>query len=188
VIAATNRDLAKEVERGTFRSDLFYRINVVTVRLTPLRERTEDILPLLQHFILRYGRNHSLTQETVDAMLAYEWPGNVRELENCVQHMVALNSGPLLHLPDLPSMIQNRLGADRPQLLSMSTAMSAGRQPAALAPRTGDDRVLTLPEVEKRAILEVLQTTKGDRGTAAALLGIGRTTLYRKLKEYGLEG
>jgi DNA-binding NtrC family response regulator len=187
VIAATNRDLAKEVERGTFRSDLFYRINVVTLRLTPLRERTEDILPLLQHFLARYGRNHSLTQETLDAMLAYEWPGNVRELENCVQHMVALNSGPLLHLPDLPSMIQNRVIAERPQLLSMTMAMSNGRQPGAAAPRTADEHILPLPEVEKRAILEALRATKGDRGTAAALLGIGRTTLYRKLKEYGLE-
>ncbi len=187
VIAATNRDLAKEVERGTFRSDLFYRINVVTVRLTPLRERREDILPLIHHFLTRYGQNHSLTQETMDAMLSYEWPGNVRELENCVQHMVALNSGPLLHLPDLPSMIQNCVVAGKSQLLSMTMAMSAAPKLGAPAAHANDDGILPLPEVEKRAILEALRMTKGDRATAAAMLGIGRTTLYRKLKEYGLD-
>ncbi len=111
VIAATNRDLAKEVEKGTFRRDLFYRLNVVNVRLAPLRDRKEDIPALIAHFLGRHGRNHTLTQETLEAMISYDWPGNVRELENCIQHMVAINSGPLLHVAELPSMLQNHLMA-----------------------------------------------------------------------------
>ena len=107
IIAATNRDLAQEVERGTFRRDLYYRLNVVNVRLAPLRERKEDIPLLIAHFMKRYGHNHTLTQESLQAMLDYEWPGNVRELENCIQHMVALNSGPLIQTGGLPSTIQN---------------------------------------------------------------------------------
>jgi len=195
IIAATNRDLAKEVDKGTFRRDLFYRLNVVNVRLTPLRERKEDIPALIAHFLSRYGRNYTLTQETLEAMLSYEWPGNVRELENCVQHMIAINSGPLLHTADLPSMVQNHLIAKRGQ----SMAMAAGGAAAPLPPRQGMAQeqsfdttarpgprlpVMPLIEMEKRAILDALEYTKGDRAVAANLLGIGRTTLYRKLKEY----
>src|SRR6202789_1186077 len=92
IIAATNRDLVKEVERGTFRRDLYFRLNVINIRLAPLRERKEDIPALINHFLLRSGGNHSLTGEAMEALLSYEWPGNVRELENCIQHMVAVNS------------------------------------------------------------------------------------------------
>src|SRR6202142_2263611 len=88
VIAATNRDLAKEVERGTFRRDLFYRLNVVNLSLAPLRDRKEDIPARIAHFLTRHARGHTLTQETLEAMISYDWPGNVRELENCIQHMV----------------------------------------------------------------------------------------------------
>src|ERR1700681_12765 len=120
VIAATNRDLAKEVEKGTFRRDLFYRLNVVNVKIAPLRDRKEDVPSLIAHFLGRYGKNHSLTQETLEAMISYDWPGNVRELENCIQHLVAINSGPLLHVAELPSMLQNHLMAKRTQLLSVA--------------------------------------------------------------------
>ena len=193
VIAATNRDLASEVEKGTFRRDLYYRINVVTLRLTPLRERKEDIPALIEHFLARYGRNHSLTQEMVDALVSYQWPGNVRELENSIQHMVAVNSGPLLHLPDLPSAVQNFAQQKKAQYLSAAVSAAHGNPaPAAAvnpapasAPFTSG--IVPLPEMEKRAILDALRYTKGDRATAAALLGIGRTTLYRKLKEYEME-
>src|SRR5580700_8074135 len=109
IVAATNRDLAKEVERGTFRRDLYFRLNVINIRLAPLRERKEDIPALINHFLSRSGGNHTLTAEVMEAMLSYEWPGNVRELENCVQHMVAVNSGPLLHTGDLPSNLQNHM-------------------------------------------------------------------------------
>src|SRR5271163_4597927 len=120
VIAATNRDLAKEVEKGTFRRDLFYRLNVVNMRLAPLRDRKEDIPSLIAHFLGRYGKGHMLTQETLEAMLSYDWPGNVRELENSIQHMVAINSGPLLHVGELPSMLQNHLIAKKNHYLSVA--------------------------------------------------------------------
>src|SRR5579871_1687961 len=197
VIAATNRDLAKEVEKGTFRRDLFYRLNVVNLRLAPLRDRKENIPALISHFLTRYGKNHSLTQETMDAMISYDWPGNVRELENCIQHMMALNSGPLLHTGDLPSMLQNHLAAKRSQTLFMAAGVP-GPKPVVQAP-THDHRnssydsydqapVLPLSQIEKQAIIGALEYTKGDRAVAAHLLGIGRTTLYRKLKEYQLAG
>jgi len=192
VIAATNRDLAKEVEKGTFRRDLFYRLNVVNMRLAPLRERKEDIPALLAHFLARHGKGHSLTQETLEALLSYDWPGNVRELENCIQHMVAINSGPLLHAAELPSMLQNHLIARKAQFLSAAV----GAHPLAKPPggalthehRTGSDRppVVPLTQMERQAIMNALEYTKGDRAIAANLLGIGRTTLYRKLKEYQL--
>ena len=175
VIAATNRDLADEVSKGTFRRDLFYRLNVVTLRLAALRERREDIPSLIQFFLQKYGRNHHVTQETIEALCAYEWPGNVRELENSVQQMVAVNSGPLLHTADLPSPVQNHQLAKRSQMLTM--AVNA----------TPPSPVIPLNQVEKAAILNALRHTKGDRAMAAALLQIGRTTLYRKLKEYNLD-
>ena len=199
VIAATNRDLAKEVEKGTFRRDLFYRLNVVNLRLAPLRERKEDIPALLAHFLSRYGKNHTLAQETLEAMVSYEWPGNVRELENSIQHMVAINSGPLLHVGDLPSMLQNHLIAKRSQSMSVAashnfaTAIAPGPSKPAMAAFSHDHRtpvasvpppIVPLSEMERQAIVGALEYTKGDRAVAAHLLGIGRTTLYRKLKEY----
>ena len=199
IIAATNRDLAKEVEKGTFRRDLYYRLNVVNVRIAPLRDRREDIAPLINHFVRRFGNGHSLTHEAASAMMAYDWPGNVRELENAVQHMVALNSGPLLHLHDLPSSIQNHhLRAGMEALAAAATASAApattGTVHAELQPgphagsgvETRPEKILPLTEIERRAIVEALEYTRGDRAVAAHLLGIGRTTLYRKLKEYKL--
>src|SRR6476660_6212968 len=117
IIAATNRDLAAEVEKGTFRRDLYFRLNVVNIRLSPLRERREDIPALINHFLSRVGGNYSMTAEALEVMLSYDWPGNVRELENCVQHMVAINSGPLLHVADLPSSLQNHLIQKKSQYL-----------------------------------------------------------------------
>ena len=196
IIAATNRDLLKEVEKGTFRRDLYYRLNVVTVRLAPLRERKEDIPLLMQHFLAKYGSGHTFTQEAMDAMNSYEWPGNVRELENMIQQMVAVRTGPLLHLNDLPSPVQNHLYARRGPGMAMSAAAGAGMFQSSFAvaagtaagpaidPRFLDSPILPLTEMERRAIVHALEYTKGDRLMAAGLLGIGRTTLYRKLKEY----
>ncbi len=194
IIAATNRDLSKEVEKGTFRRDLYYRLNVVNVRLAPLRDRRDDIPPLVVHFIRRYGNGHQLTSEASDAMLEYEWPGNVRELENAVQHMVAMNSGPLLHLHNLPSTIQNhqlRMKLDARALAvsavaSNPSAPAGGREQESVRP-VASSPILPLTEIEKRAIVEALAYTRGDRAAAANLLGIGRTTLYRKLKEYSID-
>jgi transcriptional regulator with PAS, ATPase and Fis domain len=194
VVAATNRDLAKEVEKGTFRRDLFYRLNVVNLRIAPLRDRKEDIPSLIAHFLARHGRNHTLTQETLEAMISYDWPGNVRELENCIQHMVAINSGPLLHVAELPSMLQNHLLAKKTQYLSVAVGSHNLTKPSGEAAfhqhrvtlEPGRPPILPLNQMERNAILDALEYTKGDRAIAANLLGIGRTTLYRKLKEYQL--
>ncbi len=196
IIAATNRDLAKEVEKGTFRRDLYFRLNVINIRLSPLRERREDIPALINHFLARVGGNYTLTAEAMEVMLNYDWPGNVRELENCIQHMVAINSGPLLHVGDLPSSLQNFMAQKKSQyLMAAATAHRApsheepdmSETPAIPAPIQNVPSVIPLAELERRAILNALEYTKGDRAVAAHLLGIGRTTLYRKLKEYNLE-
>ncbi len=197
IIAATNRDLAKEVEKGTFRRDLYFRLNVINIRLAPLRERKQDIPALINHFLARAGGNHTMTAEVMELMLSYDWPGNVRELENCIQHMVAINSGPLLHVADLPSALQNHLIEKKSQYLTSAAAANhpqpllSSELPGSLAPSLPAEPaafsgIIPLAELERRAILNALEYTKGDRALAAQLLGIGRTTLYRKLKEYNL--
>ncbi len=197
IIAATNRDLAKEVEKGTFRRDLYFRLNVINIRLSTLQERKEDIPALINHFLTRVGSEYSMTAEALEVMLSYDWPGNIRELENCIQHMVAINSGPLLHVADLPTNLQNHLIQKKSQYLMAA----ASAYPSNSGPETQDassaggstamtpapvPTVIPLAELERRAILNALEYTKGDRAVAAHLLGIGRTTLYRKLKEYQL--
>ena len=182
VIAATHRDLKREVERGTFRQDLYYRLNVISIRIPALRDRKEDIPALVERFLRKSQTNCSITQETLDAMQKYEWPGNVRELQNCVDRMVAMNSGPLLHIADLPSALHNSILAGKAGQASFAAAASVQASGASPHPL-----VVPLYEIEKRAIIEALAQTKGDRGVAAHLLGIGRTTLYRKLKEYQVE-
>jgi DNA-binding NtrC family response regulator len=194
IIAATNRDLVKEVEKGTFRRDLFFRLNVINIRLSPLRERREDIPALINHFLSRVGGNYSVTAEALEIMLSYEWPGNVRELENCVQHMVAINSGPLLHVADLPSSLQNHLLQKKSQYLMAAVGAESAATPANAESDAAAPQPLAVPQfavsviplevLERRAIIHALEYTKGDRAVAAHLLGIGRTTLYRKLKEY----
>lgn len=191
VISATHRDLAAEVARGTFRQDLFYRLNVIRMHIPALRDRKEDILPLIRHFLSTHGKNHSLTHETQEAMLAYDWPGNVRELSNCLQQMTAMNSGPLLHASDLPSPLRHQLGLARAEQRTMVAAAqngpSGGRPEISAAAPEPQPVIMPLSEIEKRAIIEALHYTKGDHTSAAHLLGIGRTTLYRKLKEYRLD-
>lgn len=190
IIAATNRDLAKEVEKGTFRRDLYFRLNVINIRLSPLRERRDDIPALINHFVERAGGNYSLTAEALEVLLSYDWPGNIRELENCVQHMVAINSGPLLHVADLPSNLQNHLVEKKSQYLMAAAGAGSRTIPSETGEPTGAlapvPTVVPLAELERRAILNALEYTRGDRAVAAHLLGIGRTTLYRKLKEYDL--
>jgi transcriptional regulator with PAS, ATPase and Fis domain len=176
VIAATNRDLALEVEKGRFRQDLYYRLNVMKVRIPPLRERKEDIPVLVQHFLERYGNGQKLPLDTMRAVQQYDWPGNVRELEHAVQQMIAMNSGQWISLGDLPSNVANPM---RHRQAAEDTTASQDLADA-------KSKVLPLAEVEKRAILHALDTAKGDRTLAALMLEIGRTTLYRKLKEYGL--
>ena len=180
VIAATNRDLAKEVEAGRFRQDLYYRLNVMRLRLAPLRDRQEDIPALIAHFLNRHGNGHQISTEVMDSLRNYHWPGNIRELEHTVQQMVAMNSGPWITPADLPSTIVN-------QSLERSFEANSAEATHSFLPG-GFERhgIVPLAEVEKRAITQAIEYTKGDRTVAAAMLGIGRTTLYRKLKEYGL--
>jgi DNA-binding NtrC family response regulator len=185
VIAATHHDLARDAARGTFRQDLYYRLNIVSLRLPALRDRKVDIPELTDHFLRRFGANHRLTSETLEAMMNYDWPGNVRELQNSIERMVALNTGPWLHVADLPSALQNQRAAEPP----LASAVAAGSETAPLPLLHAPPRPagLFLATVEKETILKALEATHGDRAKAAQLLGIGRTTLYRKLKEYKIE-
>jgi DNA-binding NtrC family response regulator len=186
IIAATNRDLATESDKGTFRRDLYYRLKVITLRLPALRDRREDIPVLAEHFLRRYGRSHLLSDQAVRTLMDYDWPGNVRELENCVQHMVAVNAGPVLGSSDMPSTVISQVQVARSPLLGLAAAVSDIAVPGDHADLMSQP-ILPLPETERREILRAIQFTKGDRTAAAALLQIGRTTLYRKLKEYGVE-
>ena len=187
VVAATNRDLAKEVEAGRFRQDLYYRLNVMRLRLAPLRDRKEDIPALVLHFLSRYGNEHQMSTEVMNSLCEYAWPGNIRELEHAIQQMVAMNSGPWITSADLPSTIVNQSFERRFEAAHGETAIpplsSFGSSFGSSFEKQG---IIPLAEVEKRAIVQAIDYTKGDRTVAAALLGIGRTTLYRKLKEYGL--
>ena len=187
IVAATNRDLASMVEKGTFRKDLFYRLNVVNLRLPALRDRREDIPLLAAHFLDRISRDHgakfTLSDEALHTMMCYDWPGNVRELENSVERACALSSGPILHLGDLPTQLQQRgleYGRDQNADARNGAAGVNGEQPA------DGIAVKPLADLEREAILGAIRALKGDKLQAARLLGIGKTTLYRKLKEYGI--
>jgi DNA-binding NtrC family response regulator len=168
------------VESKRFREDLYYRLNVMRLRVPPLRERTDDIPTLISHFLERYGNGHQVPDDVMKELTDYEWPGNVRQLEHTVQQMVAMNTGPWVSKADLPSFISGRSferQLQTPERMNSSVA----------AEMNGSGRsIVPLAEVERRTILEAIECTKGDRTLAAAMLGIGRTTLYRKLKEYGL--
>jgi two-component system response regulator HydG len=169
ILAATNRDLEAAVHEGKFRKDLYFRLNVVTLKIPPLRERKQDIPLLVGHFLEKLARSGGMQREISDEamklMLAHDWPGNVRELENCLERACALSSGPLMQVADLPTSIQNA------QLHS-----AVGSMPA--------NRIVTIAEMERQAILGTIDQLQGDKLMAAKLLGIGKTTLYRKLKEY----
>ena len=203
IIAATNRDLAREVECGNFRRDLYYRLNVLPIRIPPLRERRDDIPLLINHFLRREDLQYGLSPDTLEALLSYEWPGNVRELENSIHHMVAVNMGRQVEIQDLPSALQNHAAANcktqfttaKPQQQAFAATMATGstmmapRMPMGSAEKPasyGGTAIVTLIELERQAIARALEFTQGDRNVAASLLGIGRTTLYRKLKEYRL--
>jgi DNA-binding NtrC family response regulator len=181
IVAATNRDLAAMVDKGTFRKDLFYRLNVVNLRLPALRDRREDIPLLAAHFLDRISRERNekltLSDEALRTMMRYEWPGNVRELEHSVERACVMSSGPVLHLGDLSTQLQNKGLEARRAALSVGEPDGANGVAAA---------VTTLADLEKQAILSAIKMLNGDKLQAAKLLGIGKTTLYRKLKEYGI--
>ena len=169
VIAATNRDLEAAIRGGTFRQDLYFRLNVVQIKLPPLRERKNDIQLLVTAFLEKFSDPQeparTISEDALRRLIAYDWPGNVRELENAIARALALGSGPVVHVGDLPS-----------NLLSPPVDRFPERE-----------ELLPLEELERRAILRTLRQTGGDKLAAARLLGIGKTTLYRKLKQYQLD-
>jgi DNA-binding NtrC family response regulator len=186
LVAATNRDLQIEVAAGRFREDLFHRLNVIRLTLPPLRERKEDIPLLVERFLSQANGRYMLSHDAAEALMQYDWPGNIRELMNCLERMMSFNSGPLLHFSDLPTGVANFTRAQTPA--GFIAAVATGARPGSVATTILPQQdVVPLHELEKRAIQHAIKHTLGDRTIAAQLLGIGRTTLYRKLKEYQLD-
>ena len=167
ILGATIRDLEQAVTEGTFRRDLFFRLNVLTLRIPPLRERRQDIPLLVAHFLERIGRDSgmekTISDDALKILLSYDWPGNVRELENALERACVISSAAELQGRDLPSHLT---GAPR----SLTAAPS--------------NEIVPIAELERQTILNALAQTNGDKMLVARLLGIGKTTLYRKLKEY----
>ena len=166
IIAATNRDLEAGIKGATFRQDLYFRLNVVQIKLPPLRERKTDIPLLVASFLEKYATGESptpeISEEAMRTLMAYDWPGNVRELENAIARALAHSSTAQLHVGDLPSNLHY------PPVDKLRV----------------NDEILPLEELERRAILRTLEETNHDKVAASKLLGIGKTTLYRKLKQY----
>jgi len=169
IIAATNGDLEKAVSTGAFRQELFFRLNVVQINLSPLRNRREDIPQLVRFFLHKFAdlqpSIHGVSEEAARRLAAYDWPGNVRELENAIEHALALGSGSTIDVSDLPSSVQGT---------SLQCAPDEGK-------------TISLRALEYRAIYRALNETDGDVVAAARLLGTGKTTLYRRLKQYDAE-
>jgi DNA-binding NtrC family response regulator len=161
ILAATNRELEQAVAQGTFRRDLYFRLNVLALRIPPLRERRQDIGLLIHYFLDRLARttgiSHVVSDDAMKLMLSYDWPGNVRELENCLERACAFSSGPALHVADLPTPLQ-----------------TARMTVPALD--NGQCKIVPMMELEKHAILEAIEQLSGDKLMAAKLLGIGKTT------------
>jgi two-component system response regulator HydG len=169
IIAATNRDLELAIKTGAFRQDLYFRLNVVQIKLPALRERKSDIPLLVTAFLEKFSDPQlpawSISEDAMRRLIAYDWPGNVRELENAIERGVALGNGPIVDVADLPPNLQYPATERVPE----------------------SDELLPLEELERRAILRTLRQTSGDKLAAARILGIGKTTLYRKLKQYHME-
>ena len=170
VVAATNRDLEPMIRQGTFREDLFYRLNVIPVVLPPLRERRGDIPLLAEHFLARFGQRQGrvlrLSAGATERLLRYAWPGNVRELENAMERLAILARDETIESGDLPPHI--------------GAGLALGAAPGLAAEQT-------LAEAERAHIIQILERYGWNHSRAADALGIGRTTLWRKLKDYGIE-
>jgi two-component system, NtrC family, response regulator AtoC len=195
IIAATNRDLEAAYKNGTFRKDLYFRLNVVTVHVPALRERRSDIPMLVNWFCERYapGADLRVSSAAMKALMNYDWPGNVRELENCVERAVALGNGSSIDLGDLPGSIAamnlpvSRSVSESAAELVSDLAASSGLNTsdvAALSPLSTTD----LEDIERATIQRVFEQVKGDKALAGRMLGISRATLYRKLKRYNISG
>jgi DNA-binding NtrC family response regulator len=170
LVAATNSDLEKDVAEGRFRADLFYRLNVIPIKLPPLRMRRDDIPLLIDHFLKRHAQNHpgkTVSKEAIDVLMKYDWPGNVRELENVMERALILDETGVIEPVDLPDKI--RYGISQRGTLVI------------------DSPTMTLEELEKEYILKVLNHTRWQKKRASEILGINASTLYRKLIGYGIE-
>jgi DNA-binding NtrC family response regulator len=170
LVAATNRDLRAEVDAGTFREDLYYRLNVVHIEVPPLRERKEDIPLLMSHFLEQYNERNNrnvsgFSHRAKAAMLSYDWPGNIRELGNCVESAVVLASDNIIDLEDLPAGVRNA-GSEERVVIPVGT---------------------TMEQAEKALILATIASCRGNKSKAADILGVARKTIHRKVQEYQLE-
>ena len=177
IIAATNRDLQAMVKEGTFREDLFYRLNVIHLILPPLRDRREDISLLANHFLQKFSSENQRDIIDIDPMAmslltAWSWPGNIRELSNVIERAVVMNSGPIIFSEDLPPQIRQPV-------------CNAGE--AKTAPVGERNLKEEIKRVEKRIIMEVLEQQEGNRTRTALMLGISRRALMYKLHEYGID-
>lgn len=180
VMAATNRDLATMVEEGKFREDLYWRLNVLSLNICPLRQRKEDIPLLVEHFLDRYAtplgvEQPNVSEKVLELLMAYEWPGNVRELQNCLYSAITIADEPTIEPVDLPRRIYS--DPEPSEITGMVTGRISLAGTAAQA----------TAKAEREAINKALLGTGGNREKAAELLGIGRKTLYRKLRHYGIE-
>lgn len=183
VVSATNRDLEQAIKEGKFREDLYYRLKVVTVELPGLRQRREDIIPLVDHFRKQFAKRHHKQIKGISPIVskrlyAYDWPGNVRQLRNAVETMVVLDIDGVLDVDDLPPELTQR--DDLPEMATSAIPMTSSDE------SVGPSNLIGKPFdlIERWAIEETLKLTGGNREEAARILGIGARTLYRKLKEY----
>ena len=172
LIAATNRNLAHEVQNGGFREDLYYRLNVIPIHIPPLRERKDDVSLLLEHFLKKYAaklkkQKPDISPDTMKKIMGYEWPGNVRELENLVERLVTLSDNDMVQIHDVTFKYAGDVSAN-PEILNFSEEMS-------------------LADMEKMLIRDTLRASNGNQRKTSEKLGISTTTLWRKLKQYKIE-
>ncbi len=185
LIAATNRDLAAEVEAGRFRKDLYYRLNVVPIHLPSLRDRRADVPLLVRHFIEKYNKRlnkkiEGIADDAIAMLQGYPWPGNIRELENMMERVLLFADGPRIEVKDLPEPVRTTLPSAAPLLTDTSAPPAVGETPLK------DFLKAKQAEIEKAFIVQALAKTEGNVTRAAKLLGISRKSLQTKMKEFGL--
>jgi len=173
VIAATNKPIMESLEGGSIRKDLYYRLSVITIHLPPLRDRTDDVPLLVEHFLRKHAENYNsmvtgMDPQALEALTKYPWPGNVRELENTIEMLLAYAKSPVIHASDLPERF---------------TEFASPQRKAAIP----DDEVFTLKEAERKLIINALHKSKGNKSSAAQMLGISRKSLYKKLVDYNIQ-
>ncbi len=195
IIASTNKDLEKEVEEGNFREDLYYRLNAITIKIPPLRNRIEDVIPLADHFLSKYGQElgvgtRTLSDEAKESIVSYSWPGNVRELENIIKRILVLSSDTVITkeaLLDAAPHLEDKLRSDQESLDNLiknelNILLDSNDE------ESGDKLYeAIIKKVEKPLIEQVLDITKGNKKKAASILGINRNTLSKKMEELGFQ-